>query len=83
MNTFINLPEFSKINPETLAAELTDRLAKNRQIINELLQQANFSWDNLIKPLEDMSVELSNYWSPVSHLNNVVNTDKLRKAYDA
>lgn len=83
MNVVNSLPKFSAVQPTTIQAELTERLRTNRKKINELLAQNEFTWDNLIAVIEDMEVELSNFWSTVSHLNNVMNSDELRKAYDA
>jgi oligopeptidase A len=37
----------------------------------------------LIEPLENAEDKLNKAWSPVSHMNAVVNTDELRLAYNA
>ena len=41
-----------------------------------------FSWDNFVQPIEEMSDRLHRAWSPVSHMNSVVNSDALREAYN-
>lgn len=83
MKILNNLPNFSTVNPETIQTELTQRLTANRQKVNDLLSQSKFTWENLIVPLEDMDVELHNFWTVISHLNNVMNAEPLRKAHDA
>jgi oligopeptidase A len=43
----------------------------------------HYTWKNLIEPLEDVNDKLHKAWSPVSHMNSVVNSDELRDAYNA
>jgi oligopeptidase A len=40
------------------------------------------TWDSFVQPIEDMNERLSRLWSPVSHLNAVMNNDALRAAYN-
>src|SRR5690606_5761015 len=55
-----------------------------RRTLQELLDKnEHYTWDNLIAPLEAGSDRLSKAWSPVGHMNSVVNTDSLRAAYNA
>ena len=42
-----------------------------------------YSWDNLLAPIEALEDELAQAWSPVSHLNSVLNSEELRAAYNA
>ncbi|MEZ5504144.1 MAG: hypothetical protein R3E50_16350 [Halioglobus sp.] len=42
-----------------------------------------YTWHNLLQPIEDLEDELAQAWSPVSHLNSVHNSDALREAYNA
>jgi oligopeptidase A len=61
---------------------LTELLDSNLSKIEALLDQnTEYNWDNLIAPIEELQTQLENYWSTVSHLNSVCNTDALRKAY--
>lgn len=76
------LPEFSKIEPTKLSSQLQNKLTANRQLIKTLIKEKKYNWDNLVQPLEDMEVELNNFWSIIAHLHNVMNTDALRKAYE-
>lgn len=77
------LPRFSEISPEQIQPAVEQAIARCKAEIERLLQQADFSWDNLVEPLEEVDDELSKIWSPVSHMNSVVSNDALREAHDA
>ncbi|MCU7802010.1 MAG: oligopeptidase A [Candidatus Thiodiazotropha sp. (ex Lucinoma borealis)] len=86
-NTLIEmhgLPAFSSITPDMVEPAIDQLLQDNRQTIDQLLNsQIDFTWKNLVEPLEKMEDRLSRTWSPVSHMNAVVNNDELRAAYNA
>ena len=78
------LPSFSRIRPEHVEAAIDTLLAEGREQTRALLDsKAPFSWDNLVEPLEQLDDRLGRAWSPVSHMNSVVNSDELREAYNA
>ena len=78
------LPAFSRIKPEHVKPAIEHIIKESRQQIESLLQQhKTFTWDLLQKTLDQSGEKLSQAWSPVSHLNNVVNTPEMRKAHDA
>ena len=78
------LPPFPEILPAHVESAVDHLLAENRRRVEELLAAADtYTWDNLVQPLEDMEERLSRAWSPVSHMNSVVNSDELRAAYNA
>ena len=78
------LPPFSAIRPEHVRPALDQLLAEGRQLVEALLDKNSiYSWENLVAPLEAMDDRISRAWSPVSHLNSVVNTDELRTAYNS
>lgn len=78
------LPEFSKIKPEHVEPALDEMLFQGRKLTEKLLKENNdYSWENLIYPLELMDNQLEKMWGPVSHLNGVANTPELRDAYTA
>lgn len=80
---FTGLPQFSSIKASHVKPAVEHQLSNNRQIIEQLLQQAKpFTWNTLIRPLEKAENELEKLWSPVSHLNAVVNSNELRDAYN-
>jgi oligopeptidase A len=78
------LPPFSRIEPVHVAPAIRQLIERNKQCIDELLDSTQrYSWDNLLQPIEELEDELSQAWSPVSHLNSVCNSDALREAYNA
>ncbi|MEI6705732.1 MAG: oligopeptidase A [Methylococcales bacterium] len=78
------LPLFSQIKPEHIEPAIDQLLVKARSLVEEQLQtRKNYSWEKLIEPLEVVENELHKAWSPVSHLNSVLNSDELRAAYNA
>lgn len=77
------LPPFSKISPEMVEPALDQILADNRAAIESLQHQDAPSWDSLVQALTEHEERLGQMWSPVSHMNSVVNSDELRDAYNA
>ncbi len=78
------LPLFSKIKPEHAEPAIDALLAEGRQAVEDLLAATTeYSWDNFVQPLEELEERLGRVWSPVSHLNSVMNSDELREAYNA
>ena len=77
------LPPFSKIKPEHVKPAIETLLTESRQLVEQLLQQySRYNWDNLIEPLAAMDDRINRAWSPVSHMNSVVNSEALRDAYN-
>ncbi len=82
--TFDGLPPFKYIKPEHVEPAIDTLLAENRAMIDKLLTDNSvYTWDNFIQPLEECGDKLDRAWSPVSHMNSVVNSDALRDAYNA
>jgi len=78
------LPSFSGIRPEHVEPAVDTVLADNRAAIKDLLAAGGpWTWDSLVAPLERLEDRLERVWSPVSHLNAVVNSEALRAAYNA
>ncbi|MFT6052890.1 MAG: oligopeptidase A [Halioglobus sp.] len=78
------LPPFSQIRAEHVEPAISSLIADNKQSIDRLLAaNSDYSWDNLLAPIEALEDDLAKAWSPVGHLNNVMNTDELRDAYNA
>ncbi|MGZ5049850.1 MAG: oligopeptidase A [Methylobacter sp.] len=78
------LPLFSQIKPEHVVPAIDQLLTEARAAVEQHLQAtSHYTWENLVEPLEDADDKLSKAWSPVSHMNSVVNSDELREAYNA
>ena len=77
------LPPFQHIKPEHVEPALEAIIKENRELLETLLKNnEHYTWENLIEPLEDADDRLGRMWSPVSHMNSVVNSDALRDAYN-
>ncbi|MBL0475456.1 oligopeptidase A [Aeromonas veronii] len=82
--TMDSLPPFSQIKPEQVQPAVMQAIADCKQKISDVLAQRDpHTWDSLIAPLEEVNDRLSRIWSPVSHLNSVLNSEALREVHDA
>jgi len=63
---------------------LNELIARHRQKLESLLDD-NYApeFDTLVAPLEEMEHELARVWSPVSHLQGVLESQEWREAYNA
>jgi oligopeptidase A len=78
------LPAFGSIRPEHVEPAVDALLADNRAAIAALLENpAPRSWESLVAPLEECHDRLSRAWSPVAHLHAVMDSEPLRRAYNA
>ncbi len=78
------LPAFTHITADVIEPAIDTILQENREQLEVLLDQPGpFTWQNIIQPLDELDDRLSRAWSPVSHMNAVVNSDELRQAYNA
>src|SRR5208282_4552817 len=77
------LPAFGEILPEHVEPALAQILEENRVRIAQLEALPSPTFATLIVPLEEMRHRLSRLWSPIGHLNAVVNSEALRTAYNA
>ena len=78
------LPPFSRIKPEHVVSAIDTLLKENRDEIHHLLETVQKpDWVSFVEPIEKLDDRLNRAWSPVSHMNSVVNSDELREAYNA
>ena len=78
------LPPFSKIQPAHVEPALDALLAECRASVARVLaENTAYTWANLVQPIEDVEDKLSRAWSPVGHMNSVLNSEALRAAYNA
>src|SRR5213078_4831722 len=77
------LPPFARIRPEHVEPGVRELLERSRARIEQLaaLEQPTFA--TVVEPLEELQHRVSRTWSPVSHLNAVLNSDALRTGYNA
>ncbi|MEZ8698317.1 oligopeptidase A [Vibrio lentus] len=82
--TFTDLPPFSQIKPEHVKPAVEQVIEDCRNKIEQVLEgNTSPSWDNLVAPIEEVDDRLGRIWSPVSHMNSVMNSDELRDAYES
>ncbi|CAK4070086.1 oligopeptidase A [Vibrio sp. 16] len=82
--TFTDLPPFSQIKPEHVKPAVEQAIEACRAKIDSVLENNTApSWENVVAPIEEVDDHLSRIWSPVSHMNSVVNSDELREAYES
>jgi len=79
-----SLPRFDELAPEQVMPALNELIARHRQKLESLLDD-NYApeFDTLVAPLEEMEHELARVWSPVSHLQGVLESQEWREAYNA
>jgi oligopeptidase A len=79
----VPLPPFDEIRPEHVEVGIRELLEENRARIREIELQSAPRFETLVEPLEELQHRLSCAWSPVSHLNGVLNSEALRERYNA
>jgi len=77
MNEFL---EF-KINLDSFIEVLNAKLEQNNTQIQTLLKQENKTYVNFVKPIQMMDERLEHFFTPLSHINSVNNSDKTQKVY--
>lgn len=82
--SFTDLPPFSEIKPEHVKPAVEQAIEDCRAKIEQVLEgNTQPTWENVIAPIEEVDDRLSRLWSPVSHMNSVMNSDELREAYES
>jgi oligopeptidase A len=78
-----SLPQFMRIRAEHVEPAVRELLSANRARIEELAALAAPTFATVVEPLEELHHRTSRAWSPVSHLNAVLNSEALRASYNA
>ena len=82
--TLRGLPPFTAIQPQHVEPAVDEVLNDNRAAIARLLGGGHaYTWSDFVEPLEELADRLRRVWSPVGHMNSVVNSPELRAAYNA
>ncbi|HIP15068.1 MAG TPA: M3 family peptidase [Sulfurimonas autotrophica] len=68
-------------NLENFISKLTQQIDTNNKKIETLLQQKEKTYANFVKPLEMMEEYLEQFFTPLSHLNAVNNSEITQKVY--
>jgi len=76
-------PDFTSFDAARVNPELDALLAGQRRKLQAIELVTSPDWENTMDPLQTMDDELDYFWSPVRHLNSVMNDDTIRAAYNA
>lgn len=76
------LKQFKINSLENFPKDLNILLDKHRKIINTITNSENSSYEDILKPLQDLDEELGIFFTPLSHLNSVMNSEQTQKAYE-
>ncbi len=80
---FAGFPKFNEIKPAHVSPSIESLISEGRSLVEQLASSAETpTWHNFARPLEDHSEKLNRAWSQVGHMNAVVNSPELRKAYN-
>ena len=74
--------EFKIENLEEFPQRLDKLLDSQREVIKEITQSSDTSYESVLKPLQDLDEELDLFFTPLSHLNSVLNSPQTQKAYE-
>jgi len=78
-----SLPQFRRIRAEHVEPAVRELLSENRARIGELATLTAPTFATVVEPLEELHHRIARTWSPVSHLNAVLNSEALRACYNA
>ena len=77
------LPNFGEIRPEHIEPAIRELLEHCRARLAAIAALPDPSFATVVVPLEALRHRLARAWSPVSHLNGVMNSEALRAAHNA
>ncbi len=83
MQGYLDLPEFSKIDLSQVESKLDELLVRADQKIAALEKVTDPTWDNFLYELDETVDEIQRFYSPVRHMNAVVNSDQIREVHNA
>ena len=76
------LPRFDAIRAEHVVPAVSRLLAEQRARMAQIESQPQPTFATVVEPLEELRHRLGKVWSPVGHLNAVMNSEPLRAAYN-
>jgi oligopeptidase A len=77
------LPRFDAIRAEHVVPAISRLLAEQRAHVAQIEALGEPGFTQVVVPLEELRHRLNRVWSPVAHLNAVMNSEPLRVAYNA
>ncbi len=73
---------FQLDNLDNFPKTLDTLLNQQRTIIKDITDSNDNSYEKVLKPLQDLDEALGLFFTPLSHLNSVMNSDETQKAYE-
>ncbi len=70
-----------EIDLDNFIEQLSEKLDLNNKKIEELLKLETKTYKNFVKSLETLEEDLNQFFTPLSHLNSVNNSDKTQDIY--
>ena len=77
------LPNFSAIQATDIVAVITAAINDCKAAIEAVVERQDASYAGVFLEIDEVDTQLSNLWSPVSHMNSVLSNDEWREAHDA
>ena len=77
------LPRFDLLQPQHVEPAISSLIAEQRALVAQIENAPDPSFSTVVEPLEQLRHRLGKVWSPVAHLNAVMNGEALRAAYNA
>ena len=78
---FSELPFYNSIRTEHALPALEKILQESREKIAQLEKLDTATWENFAEIMEDIDERIERVWSPISHLNSVMDHPELRESY--
>ena len=69
-------------NLATFPSSLEALIDTQRDKIKNITESEGYRYQDILKPLQDLDEELSLLFTPLSHLNSVMNSDETQRAYE-
>lgn len=63
--------------------EMNELLSSNKEKINSLIIQKDKTYKNFIRPIMSLNAKISEFFTPVGHLNFVNNSERTQEVYNA
>ena len=82
MKGTLKLPSFSSLQIELVEEQLDTLLDESNQRLKALEQTEQPDCDNFVHQLDLINDQVERFWSPVRHLNSVMNSDEIREVYN-
>lgn len=76
------IPRFDLIKPVHIEPAVNQILVDAEKKLKKIEQDIQPTWNDLVKPLEDITIPFEYAWKPIEHLLNVKNSPELRKEHE-